>query len=190
MNKTKFATNSKEFVNASFESEIPDENQALDFANGAEILKPEEEKIFTKQKPFVNLLKQVFLFLPGSFILYSASFVGAIILMDIFFHQRPLATLPPSAPYQIILLGIMGILGIFMVWFGFGDIKNRKHLIIPTSIIVTGTIIGVFLKATENISDLAVWLLEEIHPLIYLFPLALIIAVLAKGWADRKTEDA
>ncbi|MDQ3132942.1 MAG: hypothetical protein M3Q99_19605, partial [Acidobacteriota bacterium] len=74
--------------------------------------------------------------------------------------------------------------------FYVGDIKNRKHLAIPVSLMVAGAIIGVVVKAAANISDLADRMLDDFSYLIYLLPLALVIPILAKGIVDRKTEDA
>jgi hypothetical protein len=158
-------------------------------ANPAQILQPDASTELTgKYKYFVNALKQIFLFLPGTFFLYFVGFVAAIIFMDIFFHQRPLADLPPSAPFQIALLGIIGIGGSFMTWFGLGDLKNTRHRAIPASILATGAMIGIIVKALENISEFAVGLLRDFDGLMYLFPLVLIIPVLTKGWVDRKAE--
>jgi heme A synthase len=135
-------------------------------------------------------LKQVFLFLPGVFLLNFVGFAVAAILTDMILYRRAFETLPQDFPLQLGLIGFIGFLGIFMTWFGLGDIKNRKHFVIPASVIVTGAIFGVLVKATENFSDLAVRILEGSGDLIYLFPLVLIIPVLAKGIVDRKTEGA
>jgi hypothetical protein len=77
-----------------------------------------------------------------------------------------------------------------MTWFGLGDIKNRKHLAIPASLMVTGAITGTVVKAAANISDLADRMLDDFSYLIYLLPLALIVPILAKSIVDRKTEEA
>jgi len=190
MRKTKVEDKFEKTFDSFFDQENPDENQALSFAGSTKLLTIEADEDFSgKHKFFLNVLKQIVLFLPGTFILYFVGFVGAIIFADIFIIQRPLATLPPSAPFQIILLGILGLLGTFMTWLGLGDIKNRKHLAIPASIILTGAILGVILKALENVSDLAVKLLEEFnHYFIYLLPLVLIVPVLTKSWVDKKAE--
>ena len=138
----------------------------------------------------MNILKQVFLFLPGTFLLFFMSFGAAIILMEIVVYRRALETLPDDFPSQFALIGLIVFLGTFMTWFGLGDIKNRKHFAIPASLMVTGAIIGAVVKATANISDLADRMLDDFSYLIYLLPLALIIPILAKSIIDRKTEDA
>ena len=190
MRKTKVEGKFERTFDSFFDKENHDENQALSFAGGTELLTIEADDGFSgKDKLFLNVLKQIFLFLPGTFILYFVGFIGAIIFADIFIIQRPLATLPPSALFQIILLGSLGLLGTFMTWFGLGDIKNRKHLAIPASILLTGAILGVILKALGNVPGLAVKLVEEFnHYFIYLLPLVLIISVLTKSWVDKKAE--
>ncbi len=57
-----------------------------------------------------------------------------------------------------------------MTWFGLGDIKNRKHFVIPASPMVTGAIIGAIVKATASMSDLADRMLDDFSYLIYLLP--------------------
>jgi len=191
MRKVKLDTKSEKSADAFFESENPDENAALSFANSAEILELEKEKGFTgEHKSFINLLKQVFIFLPGTFLLFFMSFGAAIIFMEIVVFRRALEMLPGDFPLQFALIGLIVFLGTLMTWFGLGDIKNRKHFAIPASLIVTGATLGVIVKTTASLSDLADKMLDDFSYLIYLLPLALIIPILAKSIVDRKTEDA
>jgi hypothetical protein len=191
MRKVKLDTKSEKSADAFFESENPDENAALSFANSAEILELEKERGFTgEHKSFINLLKQVFIFLPGTFLLFFMSFGAAIIFMEIVVFRRALEMLPGDFPLQFALIGLIVFLGTLMTWFGLGDIKNRKHFAIPASLIVTGATLGVIVKATASLSDLADKMLDDFSYLIYLLPLALIIPILAKSIVDRKTEDA
>ncbi|MCA1625794.1 MAG: hypothetical protein LC768_05565 [Acidobacteria bacterium] len=191
MRKVKLDTKPEKSAQAFFDNEISDKNEALSFAGSTNILKLEKGKGFIDEhKSLINLLKQVFIFLPGTFLLFFMSFGAAIILMEIIVYRRALETLPDDFPFQFALIGLIVFLGTFMTWFGLGDIKNRKHLAIPASLIVAGAIIGAVVKATANISDLADRMLDDFSYLIYLLPLALIIPILAKSIVDRKTEDA
>jgi hypothetical protein len=134
-------------------------------------------------------LKELFLFLPGTFLLFYMSFAAAMIAVEIVVFRRPTANLPDDYPFVFALIGFIILLGTVMTWFGLGDIKNRKHLAIPASIIVTGAAFGAIFRAAAKISDFADSVLDDPDFLIYLFPLALIVPVLAKGIVDRKSED-
>ncbi len=191
MRKVKLDTKSEKSVDSFFDNENPDGNKALSFAGSAKILELEKEKSFTgEHKSLISLLKQVFIFLPGAFLLFFMSFVVAIILMEIIVYRRALETLPDDFLFQFALIGLLVFLGTFMTWFGLGDIKNRKHFAIPASLMAAGAIIGAVLKTAASIFDLADRMLDDFSYLIYLLPLALIIPILAKSIVDRKTEDA
>ena len=191
MRKVKLNTKSEKSANASFDSENPDENEALSFAGSAKMSEIKKDEGFADEhKPFVSILKQAFLFLPGTFLLFFMSYGAAIIAMEIVVYRRPLETLPDDFPFQFALIGLIVLLGTLMTWFGLGDIKNRKHFAIPASLIVAGALIGALVKATANIFDLADRMLDDFSYLIYLLPLALIIPILAKSIINRKTEDA
>lgn len=197
MRKTKVEDKSEKSFDSFFESETTDENNSLSFTNNSNTLRLESNENFTKQtNSFLNLLKQILFFLPGTFLLYFLGFVSATLLMNVFIFLPP-DTLPPSEPVeilgitstfiQIILLGTLGVLGVFMTWFGLGDIKNKKHFSIPLSIIFTGAIIALFVKAIKALFGGG--FIEEFDKyFIYLLPLILIIPILIKGLVDRKTE--
>lgn len=187
MSKVKLEAKSEKSADAFFEDEKLAANAALSFVNDAKTLEPEND-FAGKQKPFINLLKQVFLFLPGTFLLFFTSFGAAIIFMEIVVYRRTLETLPNDFPFQFALISLVILLGTLMTWFGFGDIKNRKHFAIPASLIVTGAMIGAVVKAAANVSDLADKMLDDFSYIIYLFPLALVIPILAKGIVDRNVE--
>lgn len=187
MKKTKVETESERYFNDFFDNKNLDGNNDLSLVNNAELSKIEDnESSNTKTNLLIKLLKQVFLFLPGTFLLYVFGFVGAIITMDIFIIQRE--TLPPDAFFQIILLSIIGLLGSFMTWFGLGDIKNKKHLSIPASIIISSATLAVIFKAIEKFFGISKLLEEAEHFYFYLLPLILIIPILVKSWVDKEVE--
>lgn len=191
MRKVKLDTKSDKCADTFRDKEVSAENETLNFAGGVKMSEIEADEVYAgKHKSFTSFLKQVFIFLPGTFILFFMSFGAAIIAMEIVVFRRPLEMLPDDYPFQFALIGLIILLGTFMTWFGLGDIKNRKHLVIPASLIVTGAITGAVVKAAASISDLADRMLDDFSYLIYLLPLALIIPILAKSIVDRKTEDA
>jgi hypothetical protein len=192
MRKAKVADKSAKSFDSFFETEMPDENNALSFPNNSNPLTLESaENSTAKTNPFPNLLKQILLFLPGTFLLYFVAFVIATILINIVLFSPPPEPVQifgiTSAPLQIILLGAIGLLGTFMTWFGLGELKNKKHLSIPASIILTGTFIAVVFKAIEGVFGGG--FIEEFDKyFVYLLPLILIVPVLTKSWVDKKAE--
>lgn len=190
MRKTKLDNKPEKSADDFFERENFDENAPLIFANGAKPASLEKENGLTDgHKSLISRLKQIFLFLPGTFLLFFVSFGAAIIFTEIVVDRRDFATLPDDFPFQFALIGLTALLGILMTWFGLGDIKNKKHFAIPASLIVTGALIGAIIKATASLSVLADRMLDDFSYQIYLLPLALIIPILAKGVVDRKTAD-
>ena len=191
MRKVKLNDKSEKSADAFFDDENFRETEALNYADGAKMSKHKTDKNSAgESKFFINALKQIFLFLPGAFLLFFMSFAAAMIAMEIIVFSRAVETLPDDYLLQFGLIGLVILLGTLMTWFGLGDIKNRKHFAIPASLMVTGAIIGAVVKAAANISDLADKMLDDFSYLIYLLPLALIIPILAKSIVDRKTEDA
>ncbi len=75
MRKVKLDTKSEKSADASFDNENPDENAALIFAGSAEMSGIKKDEGFADEhRPFVSILKQYFLFLPGTFLLFFMSF--------------------------------------------------------------------------------------------------------------------
>jgi hypothetical protein len=191
MRKVKSDTKSDKIPDALFGNQNLGENASLTSVNSVNISNSEKENSFRdKHQSFVNILKQVFIFLPGTFLLFFMSFGAAVIFMEIFVFGRTLETLPNDFPFQFALIGLIAFAGSLMTWFGLGDIKNRKHFAIPASIMVTGMITGAVVKVAAKISDLADRMMDDFSYLIYLLPWALITPILAKSIVDRKTEDA
>jgi len=108
MRKVKLDTKSEKSSDASFDSENPDENEALSFAGSAKMSGIKKDEGFADEhKPFVSILKQVFLFLPGTFLLFFMSFGAAIIAMEIAVYGRAVETLPDDFPFQFALIGLI-----------------------------------------------------------------------------------
>ena len=191
MRKVKPHTEFEKSADAFFADKNPDKNAVLSSISNTKLLELEKQKGFTNEhKAFVTLLKQVFIFLPGTFLLFYMSFGVAIIFMEIAVYGRPVETLPDDFSFQFAFMGLIILLGTLMTWFGLGDLKNRKHFAIPTSLIASGAILGAIVKIAAKVSDLADKMLDDFSYLIYLLPLALIIPFLAKGVVDQKAVDA
>lgn len=190
MRKVKLDSKNEKAANVFSGNENLDKNAHLSFVGGTKILEIEKENNFTgERKSFIKLFKRIFLFLPGTFLLFFMSFGAAVIFLEIVVYRREIQTLPDDFPFQFGLIGLMILSGTLMTWFGLGDIKNRKHFVIPASLTATGALIGAIIKIAADFSGLADKILDDINYLIYLFPLALIVPVLAKGFVDRKTEE-
>lgn len=190
MKNAKTDAKSEKSVDLFLENENSVENQPLSRINDSDILQNRETENFTKKfRPFFNLLKQVFFFLPGTLFLYLIGFVGTIVLIDSFSAREPMEIFGiASAPLQFIIFGIIVLFGTFMTWFGLGDIKNRKHIAIPTSILLTGGILAAIFKILSGVLGFT-GLFEFLnYYFIYLFPLVLIVPILVKGWIDQKPE--
>lgn len=187
MNKIKTETKPEKSDNSFFESENSTENQVLDLVNSSKLSKTEG----VTNNLLLTLIKQVFLFLPGTFLLYLIGFIGAFILIDSFSVQEPAEIFGMrSVPLQILVFGIIALFGTLMTWFGLGDIKNKKHSAIPLSILATGGILAAISKILTDLFGFTGLFEAMNYYFIYLFPLVLVVPVLVKGWVDRKTEDS
>ncbi len=165
--------------NAFFDEESFDTNNFLSFRTEDTYLQSEKFRDCTlKNGTWETILKQVFLFFPGTFILYFLGVFSPIMLVEFFAirHRR-------ISFFEVIFLICILLAATLMTWLGLGDVRKPKHFIIPASIFSVGVlwiaIIGilsaVFGYFWKYNSDL----------FIYLFPLALIVPFLAKGWVDR-----
>jgi len=140
------------------------------------------------EKPHAGLLRQIFLYFPGTFILFFASFGAGIIFMELAVYSRGPLDLPDNYPLQLAIITAIILAGSLMTWAGLGDLKNKKHFAIPASLLATGAIFGAATKAAASISDLADKMLDDFNYLIYLLPLALVIPILANNIVERLTE--
>jgi uncharacterized membrane-anchored protein len=115
---------------------------------------------------WISLLKQVFLFFPGTLLLFMTS--GFI--FDAYFSG--------IIDFMFVIGGLPWILMYsFMMIFGIGDIKNPKHLAIPLSVVSVSLLI--FLISTFLPDSLHNKFLYEYS--IYLFPIALILPNFVKN---------
>lgn len=177
MKKTKIEQRIENAFNAFFDDESFAENK-LSFVNNNELPECETAKSFSEKADIlVKILKQVFLFFPGTFALFNLS-----LLVAIFTLSPPFYTFFLYPGKLIIAL----LVSAFMTMVGLGDIKNARHLIIPASIVlfafVSGSLIALFGGGGMNFYFLDIYAM-------YLLPLALIVPILAKGWINRRGQN-
>lgn len=179
MKKTKTDSKNDSF----FEMANFSENQDLELVTDYKTSETDE----VTSSSLLNLIRQLFLFLPGALLLYLISFIGIIILIDSFSVREPLEMFGISSPpVQLFVFAVITLLGIFMTWFGLGDIRNKKHFSIPTSIMMTGGILALISKILGDVFGFTGLFEVMNYYFIYLFPLVLIVPILVKGWIDSK----
>lgn len=182
MKKTKIKQRLENAAHAFFTIEDSSEKNLISFANSSEVFQNEIPTNFSKKvDTYFNIFKQVFLFFPGTFILFMISFAFSMIFTSNPYH----ATLPPD---RLVWVTFWFLSGIVMTWLGIGNMRKAKHFIIPGSIITVGIAVGLvsgILSAGFYEVQKIVW--NDSYP-FYFFPLALIVPFLAKGWVDRKSE--
>jgi hypothetical protein len=182
MKKTAFKTETQDTFDAFFDTERFHENAALqNFDDNSKPSKIEKELFARERQPVVDFLRQAFLFFPGAFFLYYISMGTAIVLTEWLLGSRDL-----MFHRNVIYIYLFGLLTVFMTWLGLGDLKNKKHFVIPASIISAGAIIGAAVGATENIFWLAKQISLHFEYAVWLFPIGLIVPFLAKGLIDRE----
>ena len=92
----------------------------------------------------------------------------------------------PMFHRNMIYIYLFGLLTVFMTWLGLGDLKNKKHFVVPASIISAGAIIGAAVGLTENLFWISRKITMDFEYAILLFPIGLIVPFLAKGLIDRE----
>ncbi len=185
MKRTKFKERVENARNAFFDDEDFDVNDFLSCRSQNEFLQSEEfEEIAPKNSILETILKQAFLFLPGTFLLYILSMGFTVMFLSSFVN--PSGMTPQLGFVWMLLIFLAATL---MTWLGLGDVRKPKHLVIPASIISVGVILGMvggILVMLSNEFERIVF--NDAFPL-YFFPLALIVPFLAKGWVDKKNEN-
>lgn len=162
-------------VEAFFDDERFD-NDSSGLTNYETILPTEKRPLFSEStKTVFNVFRQLFLFLPGTLILYFLSIVltGFIIL-------RPFTGRRGLFPALLIFLATA-----LMTVFGLGDWRNPKHYFIPLSIISIGVVLGIIGSILFGDFGFGYFLRTYVP---YFIPFAFIAPVLVKGWVDKTNE--
>ena len=177
MKKIKLETRLENAVTAFFENEEQFENSQLTFNHNSTLFPNEKVKTFTeKAETFVNIFKQIFIFLPSAFFLY---------FMTLMFAYFPLY----YASFEMIIVMFIWLLVVsFMTIAGIGSVKELKNLIVPATIISFASIFATIVSFLPLPGEFKVSIC--FYYSVYLFPIALILAGLAKNWVNRKSEVA
>ena len=176
MKKTKFKQRVKNARNAFFDDESFDTNNFLSFRTDDTFLQGEKSgDRASKNSRLETVLKQIFLFFPGTFVLYSLCMAFPIGLIG-------LAGMPRSG---FVLIALLFLIATSMTWLGLGDVRKPKHFVIPASIISVGVFFGVIAGVLMSVSNQFHRLFFSDAYAFYIFPLALIVPFLAKGWVDK-----
>ena len=181
MKKIKIKQRIENARNAFFADETSDTNDFLSFRDEANLLQNEKSEDFArKYNTLETMLKQVFLFFPGTTVLFFLSMGFTVMFVN---------SLEISSRYQLSSMMILFSATILMTWLGLGDVRKPKHLVIPASIISVGIIFGGIASVLMATSHQLARLIFGNNNLFYLLPLALIVPFLAKGWVDRNDEN-
>jgi hypothetical protein len=164
----------KERIENAFEAFFDDgklnENKSLEFSGVATTFQDEESKSFLERnKTLLNILKQVFLFFPATFFTF-------------YFWMGMMIFGPPTLFLPLFFLILIS--SPLLMVLGMGNIKNFRHWIMPFSVIILGSFIGII---TSSIPMLRSFILSFDNAILF-FPLALILAVLSKNWIDSITD--
>lgn len=170
---------------AFFADESSNENNLESFRNVNDLWRTgNSSAVAPKISKLETILKQVFLFFPGTFVLYVLSMGFTVIFFSTF--VKPSGMTPR---FETGWMAMIFLAATLMTWLGLGDVRKLKHLVIPVSImsvgLFLGTIVGFILLALPS------YYVRQILGdsfLFYIFPLALVVPFLAKGWVDRKSD--
>ncbi len=163
MKKVKIDQRIENAFNAFFETENDKTLTALSYGGKTALVQNVSIETFTqKADNWLGIFKKAFLFLPGTFVLFFAT-LSSVFFYDIFGVNL----------WMLFWLAS----GSFMVWAGLGDLKNKKHLLMPLSVFSMTFVFAILLSLLP----------ESVQPSgffeysIYLFPLVLIAPILVKN---------
>ncbi|HEY8562420.1 MAG TPA: hypothetical protein VIL74_18730 [Pyrinomonadaceae bacterium] len=183
MREVKYDTDSKKAADAFFDEYPPEYAPLESFAPCRRTLTLNDERA-AEQAALVTYLRQATLFFPGTFLLFFISLGTTLAVTDpaIRFNRDDFFS------ELFFLVCFVGFLSFFMPWVGLGDIKNRKHFVIPASIVVSAVLIGAAVRLTDSFFWISQKIIDDFGYAIWLFPIGLIVPFLAKGWVDSLSD--
>ncbi len=196
MKKIKIEERIENAVQAFFDDEKLNENTGLEFVSNASMVRVEKNVSFVgKNRTLLSFLKQVFLFLPGTFFLFLLSFALTTVTVFLFLFSFALTNVTGFNPIEakfregsLPIIIIVVCLSFAMTWFGLGNLRKKDDICIPVSIMGTGIILGIISGLLAGVSyEIAELIFSDSYPL-YFIPLAFIAPVLVKGWVDKTNE--
>lgn len=156
MKKTKIEQRTENTFDAFFgDVDFDKEISMTRFRHDEGIQTSAQESFYPKADKYYDLFKKIFSFLPGVLLLHMI--VPAFLVFG--FHVGGLFWIAS---------------GIFMVWAGIGDLRNKKHLLLPLSVILVALIFSVPLAVLpRGPEDYYIYFYAGILPLLFITPILL-----------------
>ena len=148
-------------VEAFFSDENNEQNSMVAADNRSFSLKHQDSELSKKADDIYILFKKLFLFFPGIIAVFFSSVTFA-------FSYNSVGVNLSSKLFWIVA-------GIFMIWAGIGDLKNKKHLLISIPNIILGLTIGTALNYLPA---------GAFNYVLFLIPLFFIAPILMKDAID------
>jgi len=167
MSKIKLDERIENAMNAFFETEPDHGSLAMRSGVRDELVASAGTAFSVKFGKWSNLLRELFLFGPGTFFLFFVT------LALIFFY--PTQGLPFPG---LIMLAMTA----FITYAGTGDIRNTKNLAVPATVIVAAAAVAII----QSIFPVPEYLSPYFSYALYSFPIALIAAKLMQMWLSEK----
>ena len=163
MKKVKIDQRIENAFNVFFDTENDKSLTALTYGGEPALMQDVSIETFTqKADNWLGICKKVFLFLPGTFVLFFAT-LSSVFFYDIFGINS----------WMLFWLAA----GSFMIWAGLGDLKNKKHLLMPLSVFSITLVLAILLSVLpESLQSSGFFEYS-----IYLFPLVLTAPILVKN---------
>jgi hypothetical protein len=160
---------------AFFDDAKANENNSLECVTHETALVVGENAFFSENTHKIfNILRQLLLFLPASFLLFTASVAATA--RFILLEGDDVITF---SFLSLVLLSVLSLLTIL----GMGDLRKPKHLSIPFSIISIGVILGAVGTFFFDWFGFGNFLFNYVP---YFFPIAFIVPILVKNWLDQE----
>lgn len=168
MSKIKIDARVENAMNAFFETKTDPGNFALTYTGNETALVANQPSFAEKADKWSGILREIFLFGPGTFLLFYLT------LAAIFFY--------PEIGFRLQIL-LMIAVPAFLTYAGSGTLKQTKNLAVPATIIAMAVAVAVVssLFSGKLQAEMYFWYS------IYFFPIVLIAGKLVQIWvADKK----
>lgn len=166
MKKTRLKERLNNAIDAFWQDGENIENELVPQNFGETLLLNEDKDLSNNFRKIFRFLKQILLFLPGTFFTFYL-WMGVTIF-----------GFPRGKSFLFLLVLIVSPLSMVI---GLGSIKKIKDWIMPLSVAILGVIIG-FLSAGFDF-------IRDFENAVLFFPLALIVAVLSKNLVDSLSQE-
>ena len=162
MKKTKIEQRIENAFNAFFETECSNNNSSIVIAENNALTPPLASEQFKQNTDkYFDYFKKIFSFVPGVLFLHLAA--------------------PAALEFGFGLWLLFWLAaGIFMVWAGIGDLKNKKHFLLPLSVMATAIVFALpFGVLPAHLINYYVYFYIGVLPLLFIAP------ILTKGLIEK-----